>query len=82
MRWLGSDYISVIENTKLADKEGVEINEYEIYKMNVVRNKSFKAKKLYTIKLKDGLDYKKDADIPILHYEENINVILDLFNTG
>lgn len=59
MRWLGSDYISVIENTKLADKGGVEINEYEIYKMNVVRNKSFKAKKLYTIKLKYGLDYKK-----------------------
>lgn len=76
---INADYMKTFD--EFIRREGVEIKEYEIYKMNVIRNKSFKAKKLYTIKLKDGLDYKKHADIPILHYEENINVILDLFNT-
>lgn len=76
---INADYMKTFD--EFIRREGVEIKEFETYHMNVIRNKSFKAKKLYTIKLKDGLDYKKHADIPILHYEENINVILDLFNT-
>lgn len=76
---INADYMKAFDDS--IRREGVEIKEYEIYKMNVIRNKSFKAKKLYTIKLKDGLDYKKHADIPILHYDENIKIILDLFNT-
>ena len=76
---INADYMKTFD--EFIRREEVEIKEYEIYKMNVIRNKSYKNKKLYTIKLKDGLDYKKHADIPILHYEENINVILDLFNT-
>lgn len=76
---INADYMKTFN--EIMRREGVDINQFLSYQMNVIRNKSYKNKKLYTIKLKDGLDYKKHADIPILHYEENINVVLDLFNT-
>lgn len=76
---INADYMKTFN--EIMRREGVDINQFLSYQMNVIRNKSYKNKKLYTIKLKDGLDYKKHADIPILHYEENINIVLDLFNT-
>lgn len=76
---LNADYMKTFD--EFIRREGVEIKEYETYHMNVIRNKTYKNKKLYTIKLKDGLDYKKYADIPILQYEKNISIILDIFNT-
>lgn len=60
---LNANYMEFFDN--VIKVEGVEIKEFITYKMNVIRNKSFKAKKLYTIKLKDGLDYKK---MPIFQY--------------
>ena len=76
---INADYMKKFE--EFIRREGVEIKEFETYHMNVIRNKSYKNKKLYTIKLKEGLDYKKQADIPLLQYDENINIVLDLFNT-
>ena len=76
---INADYMKKFED--FIRREGVEIKEFETYHMNVIRNKSYKNKKLYTIKLKEGLDYKKQADIPLLQYDENINIVLDLFNT-
>lgn len=76
---INADYMKKFE--EFIRREGVEIKEFETYHMNVIRNKSYKNKKLYTIKLKEGLDYKKQADIPLLQHDENINIVLDLFNT-
>lgn len=76
---INADYMKKFD--EFIRREGVEIKEFETYHMNVIRNKSYKNKKLYTIRLKEGLDYKKQADIPLLQYDENINIVLDLFNT-
>lgn len=76
---INADYMKKFE--EFIRREGVEIKEFETYHMNVIRNKSYKNNKLYTIKLKEGLDYKKQADIPLLQHDENINIVLDLFNT-
>ncbi len=76
---LNADYMKTFND--FIRIEGVNTEEYVTYNMNVIRNKIYKNKKLYTIKLKEGLDYKKHADIPLLQYEKNINIILDIFNT-
>lgn len=76
---INADYMKTFE--EFIRIEGVEINEFETYQMNVIRNKSYKNKKIYTIKLKEGLDYKKQADIPLLQYDETVTVVLELFNT-
>ena len=76
---INADYMKTFN--EIMRREGVDINQFLSYQMNVIRNKSYKNKKLYTIKLKDGLDYKKNAGIPILQYDESISVILEIFNT-
>lgn len=50
-----------------------------VIEMPIIRNKKYRSKKLYSLQLKDGLDYKKDAKKPILAYRSDIQVELDCY---
>lgn len=47
--------------------------------MPVVRNQLYKKAKLLTLKLKQGLDYKKNAPKPYLEYRSDVSIDLDCY---
>lgn len=63
------------------EKEGVPTakNMPLVIEMPIIRNKKYRAKKLYSLQIKEGLDYKKNALKPILEYKPNIKVELDCY---
>ncbi len=63
------------------EKEGVPTSKDapHIISMPIIRNKRFRAKKLYSLQLKAGLEYKKDAKKPTLQYMEGLTVELDCY---
>lgn len=63
------------------EKEGVSADKDEPYviSMPVIRNRKFRNKKLYSLQIKEGLDYKKDAKKPVLEYKPGYVVDLDCY---
>lgn len=75
---INAKYMKEFED--LMKKEGIETEKTPPYTLNVIRNKEYKKSKLYTMRLKNGLNYKMHANIPLLQYERNIEVILEISN--
>lgn len=89
------EYISVLETLNVfgvkadymkkfkeyLEKEGVPTSKDAPYIINmpIIRNKSIRNKQLYSLQIKEGLEYKKDAPKLILEYREGIKVELDCY---
>lgn len=63
------------------EKEGVPTTKDMplVIEMPIIRNKKYRTKNLYSLQIKDGLDYKKNASKPILEYKPDIKVELDCY---
>ena len=63
------------------EKEGVPTSKDapHVITMPIIRNRKFKNRKLYSLQVKDGLEYKKDAAKLVLEYRNDIRVELDCY---
>jgi len=77
-----ADYMNTFK--QYLEQEGVPTNEQVlVINLPVIRNEAYKTsrKKLYTLRLPEGINYKKDAPKPSLKYTEGLSTIyLDCYS--
>ena len=89
------EYISILETLNVfgvradymrnfkeyLEKEGVPIEKSTQYVVDIpiIKNEIYKLKKLYSLQLKDGLNYKNDAERLVLKLDSRIKIELDCY---
>jgi len=76
-----ADYMKQFKD--FLDAEGVPSEKGQLLtlKMPVIRNKTYKNKELYSLRVKGNADFKKDASKPFLRFEEDMPLItLDCYS--
>ncbi len=76
---VAADYMEQFK--KMLEKEGVSSDKDApfVITLPVIKNTQYKKAKLMTLRLKEGLNYKKDAGKLFLKYVNGINVELDCY---
>ena len=74
-----ADYMKQFK--EFLDAEGVPSNKEQpiILKLPVIRNRRYKKSGLYSLRVKDDLDFKKDAAKPFLRFADSIHIVLDCY---
>lgn len=74
-----ADYMKQFK--EFLDAEGVPSNKEQpmILKLPVIRNRRYKKSGLYSLRVKDDLNFKKDAAKPFLCFADSIHIILDCY---
>lgn len=74
-----ADYMKQFK--EFLDAEGVPSNKEQpiILKLPVIRNRRYKKSGLYSLRIKDDLDFKKDAAKPFLRFADSIHIVLDCY---
>ena len=74
-----ADYMNKFK--EYLEREGVPTSKDApfVIAMPIIRNKKYKNKKLYSLQVKEGLEYKKDASKLVLEYVAGVSVDIDCY---
>jgi len=74
-----ADYMNQFREFLEAEGVPSEKGQKLVLTMPVIQNREFKKDKLYTLRVRGGLDYRKHGEKPFLRYVEGVVVTLDCY---